>query len=190
MKFTGAFAVALVGAALAGGAEAATLGFVATTSCISNCAAAGLSDGQQISAYLTIDTAGFTPGGFIENDDLRGFSVTFGGSTLSSTNAFGSSLFAQWGATERDIGEFSFQAAENEAPMLGLAFGMNNFDGSGFSKGGFCQNATCGIVELGDSAAAEPVTVAAVPLPPALLLIASGIAALAFARARADQSVS
>ena len=188
MKLAGVFTVASVAAALAGTAESATLDFIATTNCVSNCAAAALSDGQPITAYLKFDEAGFAPGGFIENDDLLGFSVTFGGSTLSSANAFGSSVFAQWGATERDIGVFSFQAAENEAPTLGLAFGMNNFDGSGFSTGGLSQNPTCGIVELGDYAVAGPVTVSAVPLPPALLLIASGIAGLAFLRREARAS--
>jgi hypothetical protein len=172
------FVAGLAAALVTGTAEAATLGFVATTTCLSNCAAAGLGQGETVTARLNVDSAGFTPNGFLQNDDLLGFSVSFGGSTVSKRNAFGSSFFAQWGATERDITSFSLQAANTEAPTAGPAFGLSDLIGSAFTRDGFCQNATCGVIELGDSAEAAPASISAIPLPPALLLVASGIAAL------------
>lgn len=184
MKVTNILAVGLAAGLLAGAAEAATLRLQANTTCLSNCAAAGLVTGQAITARLRVDDAGFTPGGFLDDDDLLGFRVRFGGSTLSNENAFGSSFFAEWGATRNEFTTFSFQAASTEAPLTGPAFGLLNFEDSAFTKNGFCQNATCGVIGLGDYANAAPVTISAVPAPPALLLAASAVAGLAFAARR------
>jgi hypothetical protein len=179
MKVAVMLAVGATAAVLAGASNAATLGFVATTTCVSNCSAAGLTDGQAVTARLRIDTTSFTAGGFLGDDDLVGFRVSFGGSTLTKGNVFGSSFFAEWGDTARDITSFSLQGAANEAPTPGPAFGISNLVGSAFTRDGFCENAACGIVELGNSADATPGTISAIPLPPALMLLASALAGLA-----------
>ncbi len=166
-------------------AEAAT--YVMSATCISTCSEAGLSDGDVMRGRVTLDTSAFSPNGFFADASLRDFSVSFGATTISSANALGAHIDGQWGSTRRDIVQFDMIAGTTLFPTVGSTFLLSSVSGL-VSTNGWCDDANCDAIG-GSNAGLGPVAIAPIPVPPGLLLAATGVIGLAIAARRRQRTI-
>jgi hypothetical protein len=184
-----AVGLAMVGC-LGQAARAATVTVEVSGSCVAACGNIGLSDGGAFSGSVGVDTNGFVPNSV--SAGIVAYSFAFGSFAISEADEAISNNLVEWGETARDVrGVFIFAFASDDpgnpasylsltglAGSLGTAYAASdafwhvNPDGSfGGSEG---DGATLSV---------DPI-VAPIPLPPAVLLLIGGVAALAGTRLR------
>ena len=134
----------------ASGAWGATAIFNVSATCMANCDAAGINQGNSVDGRVEIATDGFAPSGAITRDDLVNFDITFGN---TPTGVFmvlspGYGFAATWGASVSAIDGVSFTASG--AAALGLTGPFLSFGPGGnvVSLGGICRDAGCATTSI------------------------------------------
>lgn len=170
--------LACLGVALtvAATAEAAPFRYTISAECTASCDAIGLSIGESVSGRFTL--GGFAPGADFATADLLDFSVRLGSTTITGASATGASIDGTWGARPRDVTFVALIAGTTLFPATGPGFSLST-QGGFASLAASCDLADCSAASFPPTAAVTgEATVAPVPAPPALLLGATGVAAL------------
>ncbi|MET1413076.1 hypothetical protein ABVF61_12450 [Roseibium sp. HPY-6] len=174
-------------------AQAAPVRFDFSTTCTSACSRAGLDVGDALTGYFLFDSAGFNVGPRIgyQSEDVIDFSITAGNLTIdrASSAGFNFSTF--------DTGDDSGTRIDRWSFVTSTA--LSGFGGTGFSvssEGLTRATAASRLVQLSNSTflsfrngstanfqAVGPITsVAAVPLPPSVLMLGAGLFVLGLSR--------
>jgi hypothetical protein len=193
-RIAGIMAASIMVAAVDGrSALADTLVYVVEGRCIEDCRNVGLRFGDGFAGSISVDGAFFAPGAIVGNAALQGYGFLFGDFGLTDSELPDPAFFIAWGSAPEIVDGLFFQGFASNDPaspgpalnldtlLGGISFASNNGhgfevpDGSEYSLGRPAYLTVDGIALS---------TVAPVPLPAAVWLLAASLLGLGAARRR------
>ncbi len=172
-------------------ADATVYRFDFGSTCASNCASIGLNDGDPISGFFTLNTAGQTPLSSVDSFStvlLVDYGISVGNIVVDSSTASAVRFFGKFGANLDMFGNFALFIANELSPNKGDAAsiygGSIPYTTPDAGSDIFCTASNCvGYLRTTTGASLNPVpttplTGVEVPLPAGIWLLAGGLGVL------------